>query len=436
MEKAFLHFIETQKLFTNEHKLLLAFSGGKDSVCLFHLLLQSGFRFEVAHCNFQLRGEESQEDEAFVKKMAESHGIPFHVKHFDTQKLKTESGLSTQEMARKLRYDWFFELAESFLFDKILTAHHLNDNTETFFINILRNTGISGLHGIPSQNNRIVRPLLMADSKEIKLYIETHQLLYREDSSNKKNDYLRNNLRNNILPLFETVDKDFNKTIHHVTQKVLVFENLALELIKNKWQEIALFRQNYTEIPFIELDKMENKVMFFYANVRAFGFNFEQVENLFKEKKDGFSKMILSKTHQIFAERDSYIIKSLSTQETEPQVFDNIDKLLGSGVFEFEVCDIFAINFEEKNGFCLALDKIHFPVIIRVWQKGDKMLMLGMKGRKKISDILTDKKVEQHLKPSIRVMEDANGNILYLENTIVSEWGKMDATSKAVLRIR
>lgn len=435
MFEHFENFIIKNVLFTKQDRLLLAFSGGKDSICLFYLLLKLGYQFETAHCNFQLRGQESLEDELFVLNWCQKHEIKCHVKRFDTAEIAETNKTSIQETARQLRYDWFYELADSEGFNRILTAHHLNDNTETFFINVLRNTGISGLHGIPLRNQLIVRPLMMAESKDIKAFVATHQLPFREDSSNQKNNYLRNHLRNKILPLFENLNPDFNQILNGVTQKVRHFEDLAFELIELKWQNMVTKEHQNIIIPFSELEKIENKLGFLYFNVKSYGFTLEQIENILKLKNDGFFKQIQSKTHQILRERTHFVLKKIEVIDFETLIFSNLDELLNSDVLKCKTADIFEIQVQQQQYFCLDIEKLRFPLQYRLWKQGDKMLMLGMKGQKKISDVLIDKKISNLTKNSIKIIEDSNSSIIFLQNIIISEKVKVEKNTKKILII-
>ncbi len=434
MEKAFLHFIESYKLFTNKHKLLLAFSGGKDSVCLFHLLYKTGFNFHVAHCNFNLRGEESNVDQAFSKSLAETHNIPFHLKEFDTQKLKAESGLSTQEMARKLRYDWFFELKNKLAFDFILTAHHLSDNSETFFINIFRNTGISGLHGIPINNNQILRPLMFASSNQIVEYLNQNNCSYREDSSNKKQDYLRNKIRHSLMPVLEKIEPEIDKKVFELNQKVLHFEALSLHLIKEKWAQVCLLHEDGFLIKLDELKNLPHPELFLYFNLKQNGFNMAQIASFCLEENNIGAK-IESQTHQISKERDGFFVKEISEQSDLNLVFNNLDEiaLYANEFFEFKVT-LSVANFE-KNRLYIDVQSLVFPLSIRTWRHGDKIKPFGMNGTKKVSDVLTDKKISNHLRASVLVLENADHTILSVLPFLQSEQTKLRNHSDKVLMI-
>ena len=435
MEQAFKDFIKQHQLFNKKSNLLLAISGGIDSVCLFHLLLNGGYKFSVAHCNYNLRGEESNKDEAFVKKLAQKHKIPFYTKSFKTQEKMEEFQMGVQETARKLRYDWFNQLIKKHGFDNLLTAHHLSDNTETFFINITRNTGISGLHGIPVQNKHIVRPLMFATRNLIEQFIKQNNYKHREDASNAKDDYLRNKIRHHLSPQLEKHLPNFHEHLMTVCTHVKDYEDLSLEIMQHFWQQITQHKKGVLSVNIKALNSIQNAPSLLYFMTRQYGFNKVQILDLLKNEIELVGKKIVSEKYEIIREREHLIIQEIKTIEA---VYEEITKFKKTKVTETSVCDFTIIephlcDFKKANTLYVDFDKITLPLTIQTWQDGDKMKPLGMKGQKNISDILTDKKVNNAQRKTYNVLKNADGKIIALLPLSVGEDYKVDTESKLVL---
>lgn len=435
MEQAFKDFIKQHQLFNKKSNLLLAISGGIDSVCLFHLLLNSGYQFSVAHCNYNLRGEESIKDEAFVKKLAKKHKIHFYTKSFNTQKWMDKLQMGVQETARKLRYDWFNQLIKKHGFDNLLTAHHLSDNTETFFINITRNTGISGLHGIPVKNKHIVRPLMFATRDLIEQYVKKNNYKFREDESNAKDDYLRNKIRHHLSPQLEKHLPNFHEHLMTVCTHVKDFEDLSVEIMQKFWQQVTHYKKGKLSIEIESLKKIQNAPSLLYFMTRQYGFNKVQILDLLKNEIELVGKKIVSEKYEIIREREHLNIQEIKTIEA---VYEEITKFKKTKVTETSVCDFTIIephlcDFKKANTLYVDFDKITLPLIIQTWQDGDKMKPLGMKGQKNISDILTDKKVNNAQRKTYNVLKNADGKIIALLPLSVGEDYKVDTESKLVL---
>ena len=435
MEQAFKYFIKQHQLFNKKSNLLLAISGGIDSVCLFHLLLNSGYQFSVAHCNYNLRGEESNKDEEFVKKLAKKHKIHFYTKSFNTQKWMDKLQMGVQETARKLRYDWFNQLIKKHGFDNLLTAHHLSDNTETFFINITRNTGISGLHGIPVKNKHIVRPLMFATRDLIEQFIKHNNYKHREDASNAKDDYLRNKIRHHLSPQLEKHLPNFHEHLMTVCTHVKDYEDLSLEIMQHFWQQITQHKKGVLSVNIKALNSIQNAPSLLYFMTRQYGFNKVQILDLLKNEIELVGKKIVSEKYEIIREREHLIIQEIKTIEA---VFEEITKFKKTKVTETSVCDFTFIephlcDFKKANTLYVDFDKITLPLTIQTWQDGDKMKPLGMKGQKNISDILTDKKVNNTQRKTFNVLKNADGKIIALFPFCVSEDYKVDSKTKLVL---
>lgn len=394
-------------------KLLLAVSGGIDSMVLMHLFQQLNYDISIAHCNFQLRGEESNEDENFVKSEAEKFKIPNYFIRFDTENYSKENKLSTQLAARKLRYDWFQEII-SLGFDYILTAHHLDDNVETFLINFIRGTGLEGLTGIPAQNGNIIRPLLPFSREEIENYAKENQIQWREDSSNASDKYFRNKLRHDIVPKLKELNTgfldSFQNTLNHLQQA----ESLVNDASKLIYEKVVVVKDNQLEIHLKPLLEFQNYKAYLYQWLKNYGFSawydiYELVEaqsgkQVFSETyfllKDR-EKLILSK-RKLTTKKEGFIIESITSKVNIPL------KLTFSKV----------VNIFETNSNCIFVDedKIKFPLTIRKWQEGDYFYPAGMNGKKKLSKYFKDEKYS--------LIDKENQWLLCSENQIIWVIGK------------
>ncbi len=301
-------FIEKNRLFTKEDRLLLAVSGGIDSMVLWHMLKSLNYRYAIVHCNFRLRGEESDSEEDFVREHAMADTRTFHLKDFDTVNYAKEHQLSIQEAARKLRYDFFQTLCKEFGYQYIVTAHHLDDSIETFFINLLRGSGLNGLTGIPVKNDNIVRPLLFATRSEIYQYAVHHRIDWKEDSSNKKEDYLRNKIRHRLIPVVKEIKHEFHNIMSENIRR-LKFEK---SLIDDYLQRFLFPNFNFDDErifinkqPFFENDKLQRALTYFlFKN----GFTEQQIDYLFSFEAQ-VGKKIHSSTHELIIDRDTWVIQ-------------------------------------------------------------------------------------------------------------------------------
>jgi len=320
MNTKFINFITSHDLCCKSEKLLLAISGGIDSVAMAALFHRNGFHFGIAHCNFGLRGIESDEDERFVATLATKYGVPLHIKQFRTSEYAKQHGISIQMAARELRYSWFEELCIQHQYNQIATAHHLDDQVETFFINLIRGTGISGLHGIPVRHGNVIRPLMFTYRKEIAEFARANHLHYRSDSSNATNKYLRNKIRHELIPLLTEMNPDFSHQLTSTIYRINDIEFIAGQTIR-LWKE-KVMKQSGDNI-FIDIPAFlhANPLMAFaWELLSTYGFNQSQVDDivrcLIKEK----SQIFLSATHRLVKNRLQLIIQPY-TEKKEKKSF-------------------------------------------------------------------------------------------------------------------
>ena len=433
----FENYIKENNLFSKDHKLMLAISGGQDSICLFYLLLKSGYQFSVAHCNFQLRGEDSQLDEAFVRQICTENSITCHVKSFETKKEAKKHKLGTQEIARKLRYDWFDEIKTQENYDFILTAHHQSDNTETILINLLRSTGVSGLHGIQNVNGYIIRPLLFADRTQISNYLSANNLSFRHDSSNDGNDYLRNKIRHHVIPELMAIEPNIDQVFSSVSRNISDFENLSSNLLSNHWKQFVSENNGVYFIPDSSFISLENPSILMYYWLKNYGFNASSFLSFNPISSILLGNTFYSKDWVLTRERNGFDLRKIPNLEPIHCMVHGVDD-----IFNVEDAEISlkllaneALNLKQANTLYFDAEKCQFPLLIRTWKTGDKMQPLGLNGHKKISDILTDKKVSTTKRKSKLVVLDATNTILAILPDVCSEVHKISQQTSTALAI-
>ncbi len=437
MLEDFLLYIKAQKLCGNKDRILLAVSGGVDSVVMFHLFKRSGHIISVAHCNFRLRGVEADADECFVKTLTEEDDIPYFCKKFDTKKYARQNGLSIQMAARELRYEWFNELMKEHSFSCLATAHHHNDNVETILFNFIKGAGLKGLTGIPAKSNKLIRPLLFAERWQIEEYAETMKLDYREDQSNLDNRYHRNFIRNRIIPLFEKINPGFLNTSALTLEKLSETQKLIEKWIESKRGKFMTTKDKnvYLKKDFF---KKENSPILLHEVLKPWGFNYRQARSILKGVNRAESgKLYFSKTNVLNVDRDFMIISSSADlPDLEYQWPEDQSRLeTAFGKFTMKKIDKGKDLFtDDPNTEYFDYDKIDFPLVIRSWRKGDWFIPLGMSGKKKLSDFMIDRKIPVNLKKRISVLISGN-SIIWIVGYQMDERFKFDSESHKLFKI-
>ena len=375
-------FIEEKKLFNLQDKILVALSGGADSVALLRVLLSLGYTCECAHCNFHLRGLESDRDETFVRQLCEKQGIPLHVTHFDTSAYAKEHHISIEMAARELRYEWFEHIRKEIGASVIAVAHHRDDSVETFLLNLMRGAGINGLRGIPVKNGKIVRPLLSVSREDILDYLQAIHQEYVTDSTNLEDEYMRNKIRLNILPAMKEVNPSIMETIQETTFRFSEISNIyqqdRTEAIAHKVTSTSpdLFRISLVDV----LDDVA-PLSLLHEILFLKGFNGSQIQDIYRTLSSSQSgKRFFSAEWEVLRDREYIWIKKTPTQSIPEIMMEEIERTPS-----------FVIP-RDKHIACLDADKINRPLTIRKWERGDKFVPLGMNGKKNVSDYLTDKK--------------------------------------------
>jgi tRNA(Ile)-lysidine synthase len=316
----FQAYINRCNLIAEGDKLILALSGGIDSMVLADLLLKTKVEFVAAHCNFHLRSEESDGDEQFVYKFAERHGIQCFVKHFDTEQYAAEQGISIEMAARDLRYAWFEQLRQQLGYDKIAVAHHADDQSETFFINLLRGAGLRGLKGMLPQNGAVIRPMLWASREQIRQYALDNQITWREDHTNAESVYLRNKIRNQLLPVFDELQPEARQGLYKSLEHLASENELYRELLKEKLEQIVLDKDG---CQIIDKQYFVNSFQLLFEWLRQFGFNTEQCHFIYEAMKSGIGNHYDSTTHRLVIGRDDlqlFEIKENTNEEIQIEI--------------------------------------------------------------------------------------------------------------------
>ena len=433
----FTEFVKSNGLFSKTGRILLTISGGIDSVVMADLFCKSGLSFGIAHCNFALRGKESDLDEEFTRKLAEAYKVQFYTKRFDTKAYSALKKISVQMAARELRYNWFEEIRSSYGFDCIATAHHLDDQAETFLINLLRGTGISGLHGILPVQGLVVRPMLFACRKDIIDYAGENGIRYREDSSNLEEKYLRNKIRHKIIPQLEELNPEFRKTLTSEISILREWEKVGRKQIQRKIAGLSEIQDGKTIIDLTAIKKSSAPELFAWEILSSFGFNPDTVSGMMGHSGVSSGRTFLSPTHRAVTHRDSLIVEPLGTVKDEPcRMITGKTKRITSplslkiSLVDYRKNQIIPAGREFAS---LDYDKLKFPLELRKWKPGDSFHPFGMKGKKKVSDFLIDEKVSLPAKEQTYVL-CSSGRIAWMVGRRIDQ--RFCVTSKTIKILR
>lgn len=426
MHNTILDFINNNALATISDKLLLTVSGGKDSVCMAYLFSKLDFTFAIAHCNFNLRGEESDNDQKFVRELAKELGVLFYTKSFQTQSYAKRNKLSIQMAARDLRYQWFEELRIQEKFTKIVTAHHIDDAIETLLINKKRKSSIGALTGIPLKNGFIIRPLMCLQVHQIEQYIKEKAIPFRQDKSNFSVKYLRNEIRHEWLPKMNKLDLldeiEANKITH----------NKILEHLKT-YQKCIVFKDTFTILPIKQLVQYNNWKEILYECLKSYGpFHWNNLFNLVNAE---IGKKVINSEFRVIKEREALSLSKIpNLKREEVLIFEHTTKIHHPIFIGFSVLQRHDFSLS-KNNHLSALDfnKLHFPLILRRWKEGDSFVPLGMKGRKKISDFMIDEKFTTIQKENIWVLCSLNEIVCLVGCRINDNYKLVAETEKVYL---
>lgn len=395
MFRKLVHFVEEENLFYRDEKILVAVSGGVDSVVLLHLLKQMEIDCAIAHCNFHLRGDESDGDFEFVKALAEQYGIPFYSKDFNTKEYASENKQSIEMAARELRYEWFEQLRELFSYNYIAVGHHADDVAETVLINLARGTGIHGLTGIKAKLGKIIRPLLPFTRMELEAYAKENNLQYREDSTNKETDFVRNKIRHHIIPVLEEINPSIRKTMTENVARFREVEQIYNDVIEENRLHLVFQHDDQLMISIQRLQELPSPSSHLFEILSPFGFHHRDVKMITKSLDSISGKRFYSSTHQLLRDRKYLILSKLEELDQNKYEIAEADCKMDIPI-EMEALFInrtpdFKFPTSPKIA-CFDANKLKFPLLIRKWKEGDQFRPIGMKGTKKVSDYFIDKK--------------------------------------------
>ncbi len=426
------------QLLTKNPSYLLAVSGGVDSMVMCELFLKNKQSFSVAHCNFQLRGEDANIDELLVQKWCEQNHIPFYSKRFNTKEYAEHHKLSIQLAARELRYSFFYELLKNQQIDVIATAHHLDDSIETTLFHFFRGTGINGITGIPFQNRSVIRPLLNYTKQEIIAFAAAHSIQYREDSSNAKTDYTRNKIRNELVPQLEKLVPNFKQNIHQNIRRfneINQVYNTQIETYRKKL--IELRGQDYY-IPILKLKHVTPLPTILYELLKPFGFSYQHSQQCIELMSSLTGSLVKNDRFQIIKNRNFLIVTELNASTNDFYEITHACK-------EIVTTDI-SLRFDrsknetyfaskETNICTLDASKLEFPLLLRKWRQGDYMYPFGMTKKKKIARILIDLKIPLHEKEKVWVIE-SNQKIIWIVGLKSDNRYRIDSTTTEIFTIK
>lgn len=424
-------------------KIIMAVSGGIDSIVMMHLFYSIGQTCEVAHCNFQLRGEESDNDEKFVAQIAKDYNFQFHSNIFNTSEYAEQNKVSIQMAARSLRYEWFEKLSVEFNADYITTAHHANDNAETMMLNLIKGTGLAGMHGIKLINGKIIRPLLFTSRKEIEEYAKQQKLVWREDASNQDDYYLRNKLRHHVMPVLEDINPDFTSAMLHHAGFVRKYESLVESYLSELIKRIVktFYNGAVQEIDLRKLMDTAAPEIVLYHILKHTGAGAVLCESIISTTDPG--SVFLTSKYKIVRERETISVFSAQFLNDDEFTFETFEHSLQLPYGKIEVSKHILNEtaemkqlpeFGNKNSVFVDSAAIKFPMVIRKWKSGDTFQPLGMKGRKLISDYFIDSRFTSIMKETVYLLLSDN-EVVWIVGHRPAEIFKIKETTTTVLKL-
>ena len=434
----FIEYLTNKCQAGKEKKFLLAVSGGIDSMTMAYLFCKAGINAGIAHCNFNLRGKDSDMDEEHVRQYAEKNNCQFYVKRFDTQEYAASNNISTQMAARDLRYEWFENIRQEHGYHFIAIAHNLNDSIETMLLNLVRGTGIKGLTGIqPAAGEYIVRPLLFASRTEIENFASENNIMFREDKSNAETKYTRNKIRHLVLPLLREINPSIEKTLEDTIERMKETEQAVEDYVSVIKEKISKHDGNKTIFDVNQLkDFLSNKTIL-YELFKSFGLSGAQTNELSEIIAGQTGERIFTKSHTILKDRTNIIVSPPKNDNDSIFVqINNYSELEKTPFFESVISLPITSDYKipvNKNIACLDEDEIKYPLIIRNWKEGDYFYPLGMKNKKKISDFLIDNHVSRFEKEKLLVLESDDKIVWVISHRIDNRFRIKPATQKVLV---
>lgn len=434
MVEKFQQHIDQLVPHAREKKYLLAVSGGADSSVLAYLFHHYGCSYAIAHCNFHLRGEESEKDMSLVREIAEKYGVRYFEKEFDTKTYQRQHGLSLEMAARELRYDWFLQISEDY--DYVVTAHNANDNAETFLLNMTRGTGLKGLTGIPELNGKLLRPLLPFSAAQIRRFAAEKNIAYRNDTTNFSDAFQRNKIRLSVIPKLEELNPELISTCSR---------NIGLLKRQHRFyqQQIEKFKSSIVSksdrLIYVSIDGLkqcEDPALILYEILKDYGFNASAVEQITDSLGKISGKCFHSSDFQIVKDRKQLIISHLKKQQKKSTLIEKIEDLknLNFTLEEFHIDELSGFD-SNPNVLYVDTQKLVFPLTLRHWQDGDRFYPFGMRGSKKLSDFFIDQKINLLEKKNMLIL-CSNDKIVWIVGVRSDNRFKIDHHTKKYYKIQ
>ena len=436
MLERFKKYIADNNLINKNDRILLAVSGGIDSMVMTHLFLQAGYDVGIAHCNFSLRAAESDNDEKMVSEFAAEHSIQFFTTRFETKNYARENGLSVQMAARELRYTWFEETRKEHGFDSIAVAHNLNDNIETLMINLIRGTGVAGLTGMKPFNNKIIRPLLFATRQDIIYYCNRNMITYREDLSNADTKYLRNKIRHLIIPLLKEINPSVESTLNETAERFTGINEIVNDYINELRDKISSQKNEYITFNISLLKSIIHNKVILFELFRPFGISdvsLIDLRNIIEGKTGG---LLITGTHRIVKNRKELLVLSIREDIIDIRLIINHQNFEKIPEIEFVRSVSLTEKFDipaEPFTVCIDEGKISFPLVLRKWNAGDHFYPLGMNHRKKLSDFFIDNKYSIIDKENALILESDGKIVCILGERIDNRFRITDSSKNALI---
>jgi tRNA(Ile)-lysidine synthase len=433
-DKKFVDFIDKNSLFRRDGTLLAAVSGGMDSVLMVHLLQSLGYKFAIAHCNFQLRGTEADADQQFCKQLAQQLNVPFYTVNFNTQYHATENKISIQMAARELRYQWFEQLRQQFNYTAIALAHHQNDTIETILLNLVRGTGIAGLHGILPKNGWLVRPMLFLSREEIVQLVKANGYSYVEDGSNASTKYARNKLRHEVIPKLQELNPSLEKTFESNLKHFRDLEALLELRIAELKESLLIYIDDEVHLPLNGVKALNPQRLLLFKLLEEYGFNETSVEDLTAALDKHSGRVFESAGFKLILDRDKLIITPKNKIVGKTVSINADHNAVDYGKYKLTVLHDDSPLIVKDNPLAVSVDadKLVYPLSVRAWQQTDSFHPLGMKTRKKLSDFFISLKIPVHQKTEIPLLINGNGDIIWVGGYRLNDRYKVTENTKKV----
>lgn len=434
MLQDFQNHLQLKFPYLNTNKMLLAVSGGVDSMVLLDLFRNLNYNIHVAHCNFNLRDKESDLDQKLIEDYCSKFDIKLHVNSFNTINYSELNKVSIQIAARELRYNWFYELLGKNDYDYLVTGHHLDDSVETFLINFTRGTGIEGLLGVPEKNNKILRPLLNFSRDQIQEYAINNHIVWREDASNATTKYLRNKIRHDVVPVFKDKNPDFLNSFQQTLSNLSDSYNLIQDACDFVAKQVFLETDYILEIDIKKLKEFKNYKAYLYQWLK--NYNFKSWNDIYDLVDAESGKKVISDNYLLLKNRNSLILNDFQISESEEfLIFENENNVLKPISLIFENINEEFTSVQDSNEIILDKEKLNFPLTIRKWKEGDYFFPIGMKGSKKVSKYFKDEKFSLFDKNETWLLVNNSSEIIWIIDHRMDDRFKITKQSKNIIKI-